>query len=402
MRHSIMKKFAIRLALLLASLLLASSPALAAYRASSATVFTTGSQTTTSLVINSPVGVALNDIVVCGIVQYNGTGAFSGTGFTQGGTHSANAISQGPKFNQQWFWKVATGSEPSTYTFTVGATFDASEAFCGAWTGRNTTTPVTGNQATAAAGSSSPVSMALTGVTGALSTDDAIVFALAAESTGVTWSGPSGYTAGPSMVTATPFGNAYFSFQNAFAASGTQTVTETGIGSDNIGFVISLAASSGGAAALASAASNTTSATGALTAGGLPFAPLTIGLGTTPNDGTGDPARTAFNKLNVMEAQLYGVRSVQTPTTGFTQAPAHGVTQLVLNPAGTLATGTVTFPPAPGDNQPFELVTTQTVTALTLNTSDGSTIASAPTTITAAAAIQYRFIASLGIWLREQ
>jgi hypothetical protein len=166
--------------------------------------------------------------------------------------------------------------------------------------------------------------------------------------------------------------------------------------------VISLAAASGGAAALASAASSATSATAALTAGGLPFAPLTIGLGTTANDGTGDPARTAFNKLNVMSAQLYGVRSVQTPTTGFTIAAAHGVTQLVLTPAGTLATGAVTFPPTPGDNQPFELVSTQTVTALTLNTSDGSTIDSAPTTITAAAALQYRFIGSLGIWLREQ
>lgn len=166
--------------------------------------------------------------------------------------------------------------------------------------------------------------------------------------------------------------------------------------------VMAIRPASAGGAALAGAASSATSATAALTAGPAPFAPLSIGLGTTPNDGTGDPARAAFTKLNAMTAQLYGTRSVQTPTTGFTQAPAHGVTQLVLNPAGTLATGTVTFPPTPGDNQPFELVTTQTITTLTLNTSDGSTIDSAPTTITAAAALQYRFIASLGIWLREQ
>lgn len=160
--------------------------------------------------------------------------------------------------------------------------------------------------------------------------------------------------------------------------------------------------SAGGGAALASAASDAVSATGALKTGAGAFAQLTIGLGTTPNDGTGDPARTAFSKLNVMESQFYGVRSVQTPTTGFTIAPAQGVTQLVLNPAGTLATGTLTFPPNPGDNEPFEVLTTQTITALTCNTSDGSTINGAPTTMSANTAFQYRFIASLSKWVREQ
>lgn len=181
-------------------------------------------------------------------------------------------------------------------------------------------------------------------------------------------------------------------------------------------------AAAAGGAALAGAASDTTTASGALTTGGpAPFAPIVldnaghaggsdqIGLGSGPNTGTGDAANLAFTKLkqwaadaNSMMAQLYGTRSVQTPTTGFTIAAAAGVTQLVLNPAGTLATGTVTFPPNPGDNQPFSLMTSQTITALTANTSDGNSINGAPTTLSANTAVRWRFITSLSKWFREQ
>ena len=96
------------------------------------------------------------------------------------------------------------------------------------------------------------------------------------------------------------------------------------------------------------------------------------------------------------------IRNTQTPTTGFSIAAAAGLTQLVLLPAGTLAAGTITLPPNPSDNQPFMAMTSQTVTALTVNTSDGTTISVAPTTLSNTSAIKLRFQEASNSWLREQ
>ncbi len=147
-----------------------------------------------------------------------------------------------------------------------------------------------------------------------------------------------------------------------------------------------------------------------------PFAPISLNsgsnalnLGTGPNTGTGDPVRTGMQKivqdlsdLNTMVAQLYPNRSTQTPATGFTITAAAGITQLVLTPAGTLASGTITLPPNPGDNQPFMAMTSQTITALTVNTSDGTTIPAAPTTLSNTSAIKLIFQAASNSWIREQ
>lgn len=53
------------------------------------------------------------------------------------------------------------------------------------------------------------------------------------------------------------------------------------------------------------------------------------------------------------------------PLTGFTITARNG--KLILNPAGTLATGTVTFPISPPDGAMFQLMSTQTQTAITLS-----------------------------------
>lgn len=169
---------------------------------------------------------------------------------------------------------------------------------------------------------------------------------------------------------------------------------------------------------LAGTASDTTAASGTLTGGtAVPFAPLLldnagrsdqISMGSGPGTGTGDNANTAFTKLkqwaadvNMMVTQIYPARSLQTPVTGFSIAAAANITQLVLNPAGTLATGTVTLPQSPGDNQPFLLMTSQTITALIVNTADGATLNGAPTTLTANSSVKFRFQASLNTWFRE-
>jgi hypothetical protein len=77
-------------------------------------------------------------------------------------------------------------------------------------------------------------------------------------------------------------------------------------------------------------------------------------------------------------------------------------TELVLTPAATLAAGTITLPPNPGINQSFMVLTSQTITALTVNTSDGTTITAAPTTLSNTSAIKLRFLETSNTWLREQ
>jgi hypothetical protein len=64
----------------------------------------------------------------------------------------------------------------------------------------------------------------------------------------------------------------------------------------------------------------------------------------------------------------------QVPTTGFSYTFAAGTQTLVMNPAGTLATGTITMPAAPSDGMTITFSTTKQITALTLNGGGGQTI----------------------------
>jgi hypothetical protein len=64
----------------------------------------------------------------------------------------------------------------------------------------------------------------------------------------------------------------------------------------------------------------------------------------------------------------------QVPTTGFSYTFAAGTQTLVMNPAGTLATGTITMPTAPSDGMTITFSSTQQITALTLNGGAGQTI----------------------------
>ena len=65
------------------------------------------------------------------------------------------------------------------------------------------------------------------------------------------------------------------------------------------------------------------------------------------------------------------------PTTGFSQAINNGISTLVLDPAGTLATGTVTMPSAPGDGQTVQIKTSQAIAALTIAAPGGATVTGA-------------------------
>jgi hypothetical protein len=77
------------------------------------------------------------------------------------------------------------------------------------------------------------------------------------------------------------------------------------------------------------------------------------------------------------------------PLTGFSISPVSS--DLVLNPAGTLATGTVTFPTNPIDGQRLTITSTQTQTAITLTAGTGDTINNAVTALVANTPVTYRY-----------
>lgn len=70
----------------------------------------------------------------------------------------------------------------------------------------------------------------------------------------------------------------------------------------------------------------------------------------------------------------------QVLTTGFSYTFASGITTLIAQPAGTLATGTITMPGTPADGMVITFMSTQEVTALTINGNTGQSIGGTQTT----------------------
>lgn len=95
-----------------------------------------------------------------------------------------------------------------------------------------------------------------------------------------------------------------------------------------------------------------------------------------------------------------------TPLAAATVVSAKTTGTMLLDPAGTLATLTVTLPPSPIDGQHWNLASSQTITALTLNTSDSSTISNNPTVLTVSTTTSYGYTfvyrAANTKWFRAQ
>ena|ERR1700748_715125 len=92
--------------------------------------------------------------------------------------------------------------------------------------------------------------------------------------------------------------------------------------------------------------------------------------------------------------------SLQTPLTGFSITIPNAVNELILSPAGTLATGTIILPSLPQDRQWVGVTSSQTVTALTVSANTGQTVVGAPTTITASTPFSFIYNASGAQWYR--
>lgn len=88
----------------------------------------------------------------------------------------------------------------------------------------------------------------------------------------------------------------------------------------------------------------------------------------------------------------------QVLTTGFSYTFAAGTQVLVINPAGTLATGTITMPASPSDGMTIRFSSTKAITALTVNANTGQTINNAVTTLSAGQAASYIYRLASTSW----
>jgi len=127
----------------------------------------------------------------------------------------------------------------------------------------------------------------------------------------------------------------------------------------------------------------------------------------TPNNG--DARRMSISALLAYFQQSFASPTLATnlyvPGTGFNQTVPTPVAQqqwMLLQPAGTLATGTITFPLNTGvpDGTEVLITSTQTITALTLAPNNAANIFGAVTTLSAGGFVRYRFYQPTNSWYR--
>lgn len=128
---------------------------------------------------------------------------------------------------------------------------------------------------------------------------------------------------------------------------------------------------------------------------------------TVPNVGTTDLFQDVVrgfpqaNNYYATAAQINNVQgyAIAVPTTGFSLTFGSGQTYYLIQPAGTLATGTFTFAAAPGDGAKECVRSTQTQTAVTIAANAGQTVGgTAVTTMAANTTYCWLFQASSSTW----
>ena len=127
----------------------------------------------------------------------------------------------------------------------------------------------------------------------------------------------------------------------------------------------------------------------------------------TPNNG--DARRMSLNTLLAFFQQQFAsptlATSIYTPTTGFSIGVPTPVSQqqwMLLQPAGTLASGTITLPlnTITPDGTEVLITSTQIITTLTVGLNGASNAFGAPTTLAANGFARLRFVQSQNSWYR--
>ena len=89
-----------------------------------------------------------------------------------------------------------------------------------------------------------------------------------------------------------------------------------------------------------------------------------------------------------------------TPSTGMTVVIPTGQTRAYITPAGTLATLTIKLPGSPTPGQEVSIVSSQTVTALTMQTASGGAVAGSPTALVINTEVIMRYTGSVWVWIK--
>jgi len=127
----------------------------------------------------------------------------------------------------------------------------------------------------------------------------------------------------------------------------------------------------------------------------------------TPNNG--DARRLSINSLLQFFQQMFAsptlATNIYTPGTGFNVAVPTPVAEqqwIVIQPAGTLATGTVTLPlnTQTPDGTEVLITTTQQITSFTLGINGATALYGAPTTLSATDWFRMRFVLATNSWYR--
>jgi len=127
----------------------------------------------------------------------------------------------------------------------------------------------------------------------------------------------------------------------------------------------------------------------------------------TPNNG--DARRLPIGALLAYFQQTFAsptlATNVYTPGTGFNLPVPTPVAQqqwMLIQPAGTLATGAVTLPlnTSTPDGTEVLITTTQQITAFTLNANGASQLYGDPTTLAAEDFFRMRFVQATNSWYR--
>lgn len=92
--------------------------------------------------------------------------------------------------------------------------------------------------------------------------------------------------------------------------------------------------------------------------------------------------------------------TVVTPLTGATITFDNNTQQIIVNPAGTLATLFVHLPQYPADGQICETSFSQNITAISFTAVGGATVLSSPAGISAPSSIRYKWIQGSSAWFR--
>ena len=107
----------------------------------------------------------------------------------------------------------------------------------------------------------------------------------------------------------------------------------------------------------------------------------------------------AWLQANLTFTAAKPVQQFAAPTTGQTVTVTTGDTWLLITPAGTLATLTVTLPTDRTDGQIVRVISSQILTALTVGGA-GTTVNGAPTTMSANGFFEMAYSATLNAWYR--